>query len=198
MANPLQLRTSQEYNSTNSKIRLPPITLKLNDESSGFVRIPYSSMGTSQGTIQSLSSSFDGKMKTTSMSAKRRSSAIILNSLLSRRKSLQTTALATRRQSLWMSIAKNVSLSNDFQISPLPLPQGDNLIRKKVLRLLLVFSYLISISLLAIALATFYGFFWSGYSQSQTITITATVESLISLISNSTFVNYEAEIEDVT
>ncbi|CAF1190735.1 unnamed protein product [Rotaria magnacalcarata] len=198
MANPLQLQTSQTYNSANSKIRPPPITLKLNDQSSGFVRIPYSSMGTSQGTIQSLSSSFDGKMKTTSMSAKRRSSTIILNSLLSRRKSLQTTALATRRQSLWMSIAKNVSLSTDFQISPLPLPHGDNLIRKKALRLLLVFSYLISISLLAIALATFYGIFWSGYSQSETTTITATVESLISLISNSTFVNYDAEIEDAT
>ena len=98
-----------------------------------------------------------------SVQSKRRHSSSHLTQYLSRRKSLQTTALATRRQSLWMSIARN-GASVDSSSSPLRAEQPTNNKRKKCLRLLLVVSYLLSISLLAIALATFYGFFWAGYS----------------------------------
>ncbi|CAF2725242.1 unnamed protein product [Rotaria sp. Silwood2] len=203
MDNSSQSRGFQAYNSSNSKT-CPPSTrlksIKSIDESLVFGRIPYSSIRTSSGTVPSLPPSPDGIIKPTPMSPKRRSSTVLLSNLLPRRKSLQTTAIATRRQSLWMSIAKNDSSANDFQLSLLPLRQEHNsLMRKKLLRLLLVFSYLISISLLAIALATFYGFFWTGYSTSKTTTIsdlTATVRSLVSLTSNSTFVDYETEIED--
>lgn len=107
----------------------------------------------------------------TSPSAKRHSSTISLGTIFPRRKSLQTTAIATRRQSLWMNIAKNAPATHDTPAAMLPLGRAQSsLIRKKILRLLLVFSYLLSISLLAIALATFYGFFWSGYSTPHSTT----------------------------
>ena len=151
------------------------------DESCVYDRIPCSSVRiNSPSTI----------LKSMSIPSKRRSSAMSLTGLFPRRKSLQTTALTTRRQSLWMSIAKNPSISDDVQTAILPLqPEPSSLIRKKILRILLVISYLISISLFAIALATFYGFFWSGYSRIETSTVLnvrTSVRSLISLTSNST------------
>ena len=99
----------------------------------------------------------------------RKRSSIPLSHLFPRRKSLQTTAIAIRRQSLWMNLAKNGSAavelspspSSPFLFSSLENEETDDFIRKKLLRCLLVVSYLISISLLAIALATFYGFFYS-------------------------------------
>lgn len=197
-------RSFQAYNSINSK---PPIcSMKKTvpiasvDESLAFGRIPYSSIRTKTGTVPS---SPVGIIKPTSMTSKRRSSTISLSNLLPRRKSLQTTALATRRQSLWMNIARNAPPTNDdTQSSILPLRQEHtNLMRKKILRLLLVFSYLLSISLLAIALATFYGFFWSGYGtpqQTNVFDVKTTVRSLVSLTSNSTFVDSKSEIEQVT
>ncbi|CAF1067306.1 unnamed protein product [Rotaria sordida] len=205
MANSSQSRGFQVYNSSNSKTHLPSTrlkSLKSIDEPLVFGRIPYSSIRTSPGRVSSLSPSSDRRIKPRPMSPKRHSSTVLLNNLLPRRKSLQTTAIATRRQSLWMSIAKNDPSANDIQLSFLPLRQEHNsLLRKKILRFLLVFSYLISISLLAIALATFYGFFWSGYSTLETTTtisdVTATVRSLVSLTSNSTFVDYETEIETI-
>lgn len=132
---------------------------------------------------------------------KRRSSTISLSNLFPRRKSLQTTALATRRQSLWMDISKNPSTNDSSTAaasvasttSPSYCLENDytSLVRKKILRCLLVFSYLLSISLLAIALATFYGFFWSGYSPTSTtsnsniLDFKPTVRSLLSLTANS-------------
>jgi hypothetical protein len=194
----------QAYNSYNyvkhsSLIKkASPITSM--EESLVFGRIPYSSIRKSTGTT--VPSSPGGNIKSLSLSQKRRSSVISLSNLIPRRKSLQTTALAIRRQSLWMSIAKNGPSNDDAQSSMLPLQiEQTSLMRKKILRLLLVFSYLLSISLLAIGLATFYGFFWSGYSTQQTTTILnveATVRSLVSLTSNSTFVDSDSEIEDVT
>lgn len=201
MANSVQSRSFQMYNSNNARTCSSLPRLKSIDETKPFSSIPYSSIGTTQATIQPLASSPD-KVRAMPMAPKRRSSTVILNNLLSSRKSLQTTALATRRQSLWMSIAKTEAPINEPQFTPLTLlQQNNNLIRKKALRLLLVFSYLISISLLAIALATFYGFFWSGYGQIQTTTIPdaqTTAESLVSSTSNSTLANSETELEDVT
>lgn len=163
------------------------------DESSLLDRMPYSSTR--------INLPADGVLKQTSVTPKRRSSAISLSSILPRRKSLQTTALATRRQSLWMNIAKNPSITDDIQTSILPLqPHPASLIRKKILRVLLVISYLISISLFAVALATFYGFFWSGYSRVETSTVRSvrtSVRSLISLTSNSTVVHLNSQKEDV-
>jgi hypothetical protein len=126
------------------------------------------------------------------LSPKRRVSTASVGQLLPNRRSLQMTALATKRQNLWMNIAKNAQ-GNNIQSSSIPMrqqTQQSNLLRKKLLRLLLVFSYLLSISLFAIALATFYGFFWSGYSTSQTATpmspMEITIVSSASLTKNST------------
>jgi hypothetical protein len=197
----------QAYNSSNSNIRpsaiKKPVLMTKIDESLVFGRIPYSSLRTKTGTVPSLPSSPGEIIKCTSMTQKRRSSVISLGSLLPRRKSLQTTALATRRQSLWMSIAKNSSPNEDVQPTLLPFRHDQtSLMRKKILRLLLVFSYLLSISLLAIALATFYGFFWSGYGTPQTTNVldirTTAVRSLASLTSNSTFVDSDSETQEVT
>lgn len=162
------------------------------DESCVYDRIPYSSV-----RVNSPSAVY----KPISMPPKRRSSVMSLSNIFPPRKSLQTTALATRRQSLWMSIAKNPSISDEVETSILPLqPEPSNLIRKKLLRLLLVMSYLISISLFAIALATFYGFFWSGYSQIETTTVLnrrTSVRSFISLTSNSTVVHRDSQKDGV-
>lgn len=172
--------------------------IKSFDESLVYVGMPYSSIGIKKGVIPSSSSSV-GIIKSRPITSKRRSSTISLNNMLSRRKSLQTTALATRRQSLWMNISKTPSINDDNQTSILPLRQEHtNLVRKKILRLLLVFSYLLSISLLAIALAIFYGLFWTVDNSDQTTNVfdlTTTVRSFISLTSNSTSVVYNSEIE---
>jgi hypothetical protein len=186
--------TSQAYNSHNYKTR-PPSTKKKAVSSTGeplvFGRIPFSAIRTSTEIAPSSPISI---LKPTAMTAKRRASSVSLSHLLPRRKSLQTTVLASRRQSLWMNIAKN-STSTDAQPSLLPPRiEHTSLMRKKILRLLLVFSYLLSISLLAIALATFYGFFWSGYSIHQT----TTVRSLIPFQSNLTSVDVDSVIEDVS
>jgi hypothetical protein len=205
MATSLQSRGFQSYTSYNNKTR--PLLLKKSprrsaDEHLTFGRIPYSSLRISMGAVSASSSSPSGLMKPRSMTTKRRSSTMNITHLLSRRRSLQTTAIASRRQSLWMSIAKNAPPTSEPPPSMLLLRQDHtSLMRKKILRLLLVFSYLLSISLLAIALATFYGFFWSGYSRQQTTSISdikPTVRSLVSLVSNSTSVDSESEIEDVS
>jgi hypothetical protein len=196
-----QSRGFQFYNNYKTRTSLPikiPIPMSPIDESLVFGRIPYSSIQISTRTIPP---STDGIAKSASMTPKRRSSTLSLSNLLPRRKSLQTTALAVRRQSLWMNIAKNASATDDVQPSILPLRQDhSNLMRKKFLRLLLVFSYLISISLFAIALATFYGFFWSGYNTQETtnvLDVKPSFRSIISLTSNSTFVDTQSEIEDI-
>ena len=160
MATSSQSRGFQAFNSRNYKTQLPSMEKfprTSNDEPLLFGRMPYSAIRISGGTVPS---SPGGPMKSTSATSKRSSSTISLSNLFAPRRSLQTTALATRRQSLWMNIARNAPPANDVQSSMLPLRQEySSLKRKKFLRLLLVFSYLLSISLFAIALATFYGFF---------------------------------------
>jgi hypothetical protein len=203
MATSIPSRGFQAYNSYNYQSRPPSIKKTLPtasiDESLVFSGIPYSSIRTSIGTVPSLPASPGGILKPIQ---KRRSSAMSLNNLLSRRKSLQTTAIATRRQSLWMNISKNAPTTDDTQTSIFPFgEEPPSLMRKKILRLILVFSYLLSISLLAIALATFYGVFWSGYSTTKTtnvLDVKTTVRSLVSLTSNSTFVDPHSGIEYVT
>ena len=194
-------RNFQAYNSY--QVPLPSAIKKTTpitsiDDSVVFGRVPYSSIRISTRAVPSPS---DGILKRTSISQKRRSSTISLSNLLPRRKSLQTTALATRRQSLWMNIAKNPSTTDSVQPTVIPLGlDHSSLTRKKILRLLLVFSYLLSISLFAIGLATFYGFFWSGYSTSETtnvFNVKTSVQSLISLTTNSTIVQSQLEIENV-
>jgi hypothetical protein len=219
MTNSSPSAASQVYNCSNSKPCSPsgkkPASISF-DEPTYSGRVPNTSIRISTETGSSLPSSPGRFIKSiskrnssmmpsrnSSSSQKRHSSATSLSNLIVRRKSLQTTALATRRQSLWMSIAKNPSPStHNFQPSPLPvIPDESNLMRKKILRLLLVFSYLLSISVFAIALATFYGFFWSGYTIPQPATISdvkTNVPSLISFTSNSTFVNRSLEIVDVS
>lgn len=196
-----QSRSFQPYNNYPTPLSLSikkPTTLIPIDESLAFSRIPYSSIRISTETVPSPP---DGILTSIPMVPKRRSSTLSLSNIFPRRKSLQTTALATRRQSLWMNIAKNAPVTNDVQSSILPLRQEySSLMRKKFLRLLLVISYLLSISLFAIALATFYGFFWAGYStteETNALHVKASARSLISLTSNSTFVDRQSEIEDV-
>jgi hypothetical protein len=201
MATSTQSRTFQAFNNRNYKARTSSIKKSprtSNDEPVVFGRIPYSVIRTSGEAVPSSPGS---PIKSTSETKKRNSSTISLGNLLPRRKSLQTTALSARRQSLWMNISKNAPPTNDVRPSILLLRQEhSSLMRKKFLRILLVFSYLLSISLLAIALTTFYGFFWSGYTTPQTTSVsdvTVTVRSLISLTSNSTFVDPGSKIEDV-
>jgi hypothetical protein len=161
-------RAFQAYNSQNFKNR--PVIKKPQVSTSGeplaFGRIPYSSMKKTVETISTPPSTpgVNSVVKPVAITPKRRSSTPSLGNMLPRRKSLQMTALASQRQTLWISIAKNAQ-ANNTQSSPFPLRQQQtNLLRKKILRLLLVFSYLLSISLFAIALATFYGVFWTGSS----------------------------------
>ncbi|CAF1156352.1 unnamed protein product [Adineta ricciae] len=147
-----------------------PVSLKsypraLNNESMSTGRVPFSAIRNSSMPAPTSSS---GIIKPIPITEKRQSSIISLGSILPRRKSLQTTALATRRQSLWMNLSKNPTSSTNPPPLLFPLAQDhSSLLRKKILRLLLVFSYLLSISIFGIALATFYGLFWSGYSSSQ-------------------------------
>jgi hypothetical protein len=205
MATPTSPRGFQAQNSCNNKPK-KPASISF-DEPEYSNRVPNTSIRTNSGTGSSLPSSPGGIIKPTpkrysSMMPKRNSSSVSIGSLLPRRKSLQTTALATRRQSLWMNIAKNPLPNTGVIPSPLPLiPDPSNLMRKKILRLLLVFSYVLSISVLAIVLATFYGFFWSGYSTPQTTTVSDVkthVRSLISSTSDSTLINRGLEIEHVS
>ena len=140
-----------------------------NEELLLFGRIPYAAIRPQSPNLKLSASPSVIKKRTVSITTKRRASSVSLNHLLSRRKSLQTTALAVRRQSLWMNLSKNAPVVENQ--TPLPSCQQDpsNLTRKKLLRLCLVFSYLFSISLFAIALATFYGFFWSGSHPTTTV-----------------------------
>ncbi|UJR13375.1 hypothetical protein I4U23_000392 [Adineta vaga] len=190
MTTSFQKRGFQSLNTRPSPNR--PISLKTSSKSSHndpivFGRIPLSTIRSS--TIPTPTSP-SGVIKPIPIPEKRHSSTISLGNIFPRRKSLQTTAIATRRQSLWMNISKNAPPSSESQHSILPLRQDhSSLVRKKFLRLVLVFSYLLSISILAIALATFYGFFWSGYSTPQTtslVDIRVTTQSLISFPSNTT------------
>jgi hypothetical protein len=194
MATPSHNRAFQIYNSQNFQNRpaVKKSTILTDGEPSVFGRIPYSSIKTTVGTASSLTStpSPNSIVKPIPIVGKRCSSISSLGHLLPCRKSLQMTALASQRQSLWISIAKNAQ-ANNTQTTPLPSlqQQQTSLTRKKLLRLLLVFSYLLSISLFAIALATFYGFFWSGYSTVQMSYDEATVSSTLALTLNSTVIN---------
>ncbi|CAF2332132.1 unnamed protein product [Rotaria sp. Silwood2] len=191
------------YNNHNFKNN-PSITIPTTPttgESLVLDHISYSSIKTTIEKVPSHppSPNPNNIVKAIPMPAKRPSSITSLVHLLPRRKSLQTTALASQRQSLWMSIAKNAQ-TNNTNLPQFPLrQQQSNLIRRKLLRLLLVFSYLLSISLFAIALATFYGFFWSGYSTTQTtIAHVSTVSSIVSLKSNSTIIDIGLSLKDVS
>ena len=169
-----------------------------NEELLLFGRIPYAAIRPQSPNLK-LSSSPVGKKRAVSITAKRRASSVSLNQLLSRRKSLQTTALAVRRQSLWMNLSKNAPVVENP--TPFPSCQQDpsNLTRKKLLRLCLVFSYLFSISLFAIALATFYGFFWSGSHPPTTATVTdlqTTIRARLSSRMNWTRTNGDAVSSD--
>ena len=173
MATPSQNRAFQAYNShhfkNNPAIKTSPTTT--GKEPLIFGRIPYSSIKTTVDAISSTPSSPNPTsiIKSIPLIPKRRASTSSLSHFLPRRKSLQITALASQRQGLWMNIAKNAQ-ANSTSPSPFPLRQQTNLLRKKLLRLLLVFSYLLSISLFGVALATFYGFFWSGYGPTASVT----------------------------
>jgi hypothetical protein len=200
MATSSQNRAFQAYNSRDFKnhpaIRQNPISPS--KEPLVFGRIPYSSIKTTIEAAPSIQPSPNPNsiLKPIPITPKRRGSVTSIGRLLVRRKSLQMTALASQRQSLWMSIAKNAQVNNT-QSSPLPFPlqqQHTSLLRKKLLRLLLVFSYLLSISLFAIALATFYWFFWSGYSTTQT----ATQIPNVLLTTNSSVIHIDFSIEDVS
>ncbi|CAF3591697.1 unnamed protein product [Adineta steineri] len=184
MASSFQTRSIQALNNRNQKMGLPPMkrfSKTANDEALAFGRMPFSAMRTSLVTNQSVPSSPGGIIKPTPMNQKRSSSVISLGNIFPGRKSLQTTALATRRQSLWMNIAKNAPPpSIDTQPPILPLGQEpSSLMRKKILRLLLVFSY----------------------GTPPTITslsdVKITAQSLITATSNSTFVS-EIENDSLT
>jgi len=190
-----QAYNSQTYKNHPTTKNTPIITTA---EPLVFGRIPYASIKT---TIETISSSTppNSIVKPIPMIQKRHSSTGSLGHLLSRPKSSQMTALATKRQNLWMSIAKNTQV-NSAQSTPIAIQQT-SLMRKKLLRLLLVFSYLISISLFAIALTTFYGFFWSGYDTTQTATTESNVIptfGIVSLTKNSTLIDLNFSLEDVS
>ncbi|CAF1085043.1 unnamed protein product [Adineta ricciae] len=205
MATTSQNRAFQAYNSRyfqnrpapkESAISSPPQTTTPATPSTAeplvFGRIPYSSIKSTTDKCSSIPSSPvpHATLKSTPMTQKRCSSITSLSHLLPRQKTSQMTALASQRQSLWISIAKNAQL-NANQRSSLPLlqqQQQTSLTRKKFLRLLLVFSYLLSISLFAIALATFYGFFWTDYSTTQISNVDAPVSTFLSP-PNSTIIN---------
>ena len=167
-----------------------------NEELLLFGRIPYTAIRPQSPNLK-LSASPVGKKRAVSITTKRRASSVSLNHLLSRRKSLQTTALAVRRQSLWMNLSKNAPVVENQ--TPFPSCQQDpsNLTRKKLLRLCLVFSYLFSISLFAIALATFYGFFWSGSHPTTTAAdLHTTIQTRVSPRINWTRTNGDAVSSD--
>ncbi|CAF1241778.1 unnamed protein product [Rotaria magnacalcarata] len=207
MATPTFNRAFQAYNNHSFKnhpaVKKTPISTM--GEPSAFDHIPYSSIKTSTEKVPSLPPSPDStsSVKRTSVLPAKRASIVSMANLLPRRKSLQMTALATQRQSLWINLAKNAQINNS-QVSSFPLRQQQtNLLRKKLLRLLLVFSYLLSISLFAIALATFYGFFWTGYSKippttSSALTVGTTISSTDSLKSNSTLIDINVSPEDAS
>lgn len=163
-----------------------------------FGRIPYSAIKTtieSTATSPPASPSPKSILKPTGIQPKRCSSVSSVTQMLPRRKSLQTTALASQRQSLWMNIAKNAQKNDSQTSSSATFPfrhQQTNLLRKKILRLLLVFSYLLSISLFGIALVTFYGFFWTGYST----TPASTDRPIIPVKSNTSIINIDFSLED--
>ena len=201
MANSSHNRAFQAYNSHNFKNNpTPPKSNPISPtkEPLVFGRIPYSAIKSPvETTLSNPSSPVPvGILKPTSSAPKRRASISSMGHFLPRRKSLQITALASQRQSLWMNIAKNAQAtntqpsSNPFQIGQ----QQTNLLRKKFLRLLLVFSYLLSISLFGVALATFYGFFWTGYGTREATTDIPN----IFLTSNSSFMGNGISPEDVS
>jgi len=200
MATSSHNRAFQAYNSHNFKNHpaIKPSPISTIKEPLVFGRIRYSSVKTTTQTGSSMPSSPNPNttVKLNPLAPKRRASMSSIGHILPRRKSLQMTALASQRQSLWMNIAKNAQTDNTQpSSSPFPfLQQRTSLIRKKLLRLLLVFSYLLSISLFAIALATFYGFFWSGYTTTQTVTEIPNVL----LTSNSSFIDLKFSLEDVS
>lgn len=207
MATPTRNRAFQAYNNytfnNHPSLKKTPITTTAG-EPLVFGHIPYSSIKTTVDknppTPPSPSPS-NNLIKYAPVASKRRASTTSLSYFLPRRKSLQMTALASQRQSLWMSIAKNSQI-NDTPVTPLPVQQQTNLMRKKILRLLLVVSYLLSISLFAIALATFYGFFWTGYNSTQTpahgSNVGSTISSIIPFKSNSTLLDIGLSLDDAS
>ena len=193
------LRTLNTHASPSRPVSLKTLPKAAKHEPTVFGRIPLSAIRNSTA-VTSTSPGGTGKCAPTSV--QRHSSTISLGNIFPRRKSLQTTAIASRRQSLWMNIARNASATNDVQPMPLPLRNAhSSLMRKKILRLLLVFSYLLSISLLAIALATFYGFFWAGYGTPPSTSVPdvrVTTRSMDSALPNGTMVDPNPEIEFVS
>lgn len=175
MAKPSHNRAFQAYNSDNYENRpcVKKPALLTSKESTNLEHISYSPIKNKAEINPSSSptqSRTENMIKQSPLTSKRRLSTASLGQLLPARKGLPMTALATKRQNLWMSIAKNSQPNNmEPPIATMTptTPRQTSLLRKKILRLLLVFSYLVSISLFAIALATFYGFFWSGYSPSK-------------------------------
>lgn len=208
MATPTCNRAFQVYNNhsfiNRPTIKKSPSPTTIEPSASGY--IPYSNIKTTTEQVPSVppSPSSTGSFKHPTGISKQRPSIVSMANLLPRRKSLQMTALAEQRQSLWVNLAKNPQ-TTQTQVPSFPLrqQQQSNLLRKKLLRLLLVFSYLLSISLFAIALATFYGFFWSGYSTTSRTSIPPpnieiTVTSITPLTSNSTFIDIGVSIGDVS
>ena len=198
MATPSKNRAFQAYNShqfpNKSPIKTSPIASC--KEPLIFGRIPYSTIRTTVDTTSSTppSPNLNNVVKPVPLTPKRRASVSSIGHFLPRRKSLQTTALASQRQSLWMNIAKNAQ-TNNTQLSPFPIRQKQpNLLRKKLLRLLLVFSYLLSISLFGVALATFYGFFWAGYSPTK---IGTEIPTLL-FPTNSSIIDITLTVDDVS
>jgi hypothetical protein len=199
MAHSSHNRAFQAYNSHHFKNNPTPIKanpILPTKEPLVFGRIPYSSIKPTIGTASSTPSSprSNSIHKPIALIPKRRASISHMGHFLPRRKSLQITALASQRQSLWMNIAKNAQTTNT-QPSPFLLGQQQtNLVRKKFLRLLLVFSYLLSISLFGVALATFYGFFWSGYGTKE---INTDIPNIF-LTLNSSIIGTDISLEDVS
>ena len=205
MANSSQNRAFQAYNSHNYKnrpaVHKPP-PLSFPGETQALGRLPYSpskrladfSNRTPPPASPSSprSPSKDSGKNSTPWTTKRRLSAASLSNLLPNRKGLPMTALATNRQNLWMSIAKNPSSQPTLEETSITLRrqiEPPSLLRKKLLRLVLVFSYLLSISLFAIALATFYGFFWTGYETN--VALTTPTEAIWTSTGNASLIDAE-------
>ncbi|UJR33994.1 hypothetical protein I4U23_021409 [Adineta vaga] len=203
MATSSQNRAFQAYNSRHFQNRptskKPIVSTTTSADPLVFGRIPYSAIKspTEQCTSPPSSPGPSTVVKSTPMPEKRCSSITSLSHLLPRQKSSQITALASQRQSLWINIAKNAQ-ANSHQTSSLPFlrQQQTSLTRKKILRLLLVFSYLLSISLFAIALATFYGFFWTDYSSTQISNVDTPVSAILHNSPNLTIIHSKLPTEN--
>ena len=106
---------------------------------------------------------------------------------------------SSTKSKLFLSNRKIDRSIDDFQLSMFPLEEDDrnNFIWKKLLRLFIVFSYLLlSISLLAIALITFYEFSPStdnSPKKTNQSNLTANLPFLVFLTSKSACFNHNAQ-----